>query len=183
MQIKKNRSNNAARTIAATRCVALKKRTMKIILTTFHLLIFSALFGQSLCDTTTEPNVFVYLEQMPSSNITFGQLEKMISESIDLMNYNLSEGDTFYISFLINCKGEDFNYKISNLENEDLKRSLKKIFKENLDWDQPIHHYKTAQGKEVEKPVDFKKNLKLIIENNQIYITDPNTKTKKGKRK
>ena len=47
---------------------------MKVILIAYHLLVVSALFGQTLCDTVDgEIRVFTYLEKMPSSNLTFEQ--------------------------------------------------------------------------------------------------------------
>jgi hypothetical protein len=103
---------------------------MKTLFTVFFILTILSGFGQSLCDTVDgEVTIYTYLEKMPSSNLTFGQLENIINETIDLTNYNLSEGDTFIISFIINCNGEDTDFKIYHLENEDLKGRLIKIFK------------------------------------------------------
>lgn len=136
--------------------------------------------GQSLCDTAQEVRIFTACEIMPSSNITFEQLAGILNQSIDITKHVIPIGETIFLSFVINCKGEAFDYRFLNLDDEELKNSIINIFKSNLVWTPGM----VKSGNKT-KVIEFQKHVYIVIENNQfnLYSDNPETNTKKGKKK
>ncbi|MBU1369584.1 MAG: hypothetical protein KJ578_04140 [Bacteroidetes bacterium] len=154
---------------------------MKI--TNIFLLIFlkiaiHSVFGQNKCDTTQygeNEEIFVIVEIMPTPNITSKQLEIILNSSIDLNEYPDDLKKPIYITFIINCKGEDFNYKFHTQIDQKLQVKLNNILKSNLNWTPAYHNG---------EPVDISKNIKIEIVNNQFQVPDfENQKRNKKSRK
>lgn len=136
---------------------------MRISLIVFiYLAGIQILFGQSRCDTLDE-NIFVLAEIMPTSNITFNQLEDLLNSSIDMNEYHLNDRDLIHISFIINCKGEDFDYQVSQHINITLQEKIIQIIQESMDW---------TPAKQRNREVDFKKIISIRIDNNQFNVLD-----------
>ena len=77
--------------------------------------------GQLLCDrgiSDTTAGVWVVTEIMPTCNITSEGLEYRVNYDLLLKDFNIGNGTVFKILFYINCKGEDFNYRVLNSDNE-----------------------------------------------------------------
>ncbi len=131
--------------------------------------------GQTRCDTTTEFIWFI-TEVMPKPNISMTQVESILNKSIDLSNYAKPVDNIIYLNFIINCKGEDCEYKILNIKpiDRELENQLISIIKSNLDW--------TPAMQKGEK-VDIQMPMKISIENNCFNIIEDKEKTKKRKRK
>ena len=136
------------------------------------ILISSAydLIGQSRCDTSNV--IFVFTDVPPKIDKSFNELEMIINREINLNAYNLSEKD-FAISFIINCKGEDFDYKVLKSNDDDFNKVLTECFMRNI-YCTPAEH----GGKKV----DFSFVLSIRIDQNRINILD-DKEMKKLKRK
>jgi len=136
---------------------------MRISLIVFiYLAGFHILLGQFRCDTL-DKSVFFVTEILPTSNITYNQLEELLENSIDLNEYHLNDGDMIHISFIINCKGEDFDYQVSQYINITLQEKIIQIIQESMDW---------TPAKQRNREVDFKKIISIRIDNNQFNVLD-----------
>lgn len=127
------------------------------------------IYGQSYCDTKAGP--FIVCEETPLPNISFNQLEEIINNSIDVKNENLSDGDIIRIFFIINCKGEDFNYRTLQPADSSLKDKLFNIIHSNMKW---------TAGKQAGREIDFQQQIPLSVANGKFVIM--NDKDKKGKK-
>ncbi len=139
----------------------------------FISLIINQSNGQTRCDTIST-DIFVYTEVPPMPDITYEQLEKILSSSIDITDYNAPVGNMIYLSFVINCKGEDFDYFMHQQVDSKLKDKLIQIIQSNMSWTPAKHG-----GKEV----DFQKSISIKIEGNQFKILDQDNKKRKMKKK
>jgi len=123
------------------------------------------LYAQSYCDTSAGP--FVVCEEPPLPNISFSQLEDIINSSIDLKNEHINEGDIIRIFFIINCKGEDFNYRTLQPADSTLKDKLFKTIHSNIKW---------TAGKQAGRKIDFQQQILLSIVNGKVVILNENDK-------
>jgi len=157
-----------------------KEKTMKTLLTFIISLMIMSVNGQSLCDTAQEVTIYTVCDIMPSSNITFEQLADILNQLIDLNKHTIPYGETIFLTFLINCRGEAFDYRFRNLEDEELKNSIINIFKSNLVWTPGM-----IKIGDKTKVIEFDKYVYIVIENNQfkLYSDNPKANTKKGKKK
>ena len=130
------------------------------------------LSGQTRCDTTKK-EIFIATEELPMPSISYDQLALILNNSINLNDYNPPQEDLIYISFIINCKGEDFDYKTFKPIDNNLTNILFKTIKSNLTW---------TPARQNKQEVDFQKMLILSIENGKFHISDSN-QTAKKKRK
>jgi hypothetical protein len=153
---------------------------MKTLLTFIISLMIMSVSGQSLCDTAQEVRIFTACDIMPSSNITLEQLADILNQSIDLNKHAIPHGETIFLSFAINCRGEAFDYRFRNLEDEELENSIINIFKSNLVWTPGM-----MKRENKTKVIEFLKYVYIVIENNQfkLYSDNPKANTKKGKKK
>ncbi len=90
-------------------------------------------FGQSRCDTTTEV-IMLWTERMPVCDISLEILEDRLNEVLKTENYQIDNGSVFGISFIVNCKGEDFNYEILKLDCKEFNEKLIEYWKEYTNW-------------------------------------------------
>jgi hypothetical protein len=127
------------------------------------------LYGQSCCDTKAGP--FVICEEPPLPNISFSQLEEIINNSVDIKNEHINNGDIIRIFFIINCKGEDFNYRTLQPADSTLKDKLFKTIHSNMKW---------TAGKQAGRKIDFQQQILLSIVNGKFVILNDNDK--KGKK-
>lgn len=157
----------------ADRCVALLKQSnMKIIFLIILGLTSILSSGQSRCDTLRK-EVFIATEEPPTPSISYDQLVLILNKAIDLSDYNAPK-EKIYINFIINCHGEDFNYKTLKPIDNNLMDDLIKTIKTNLTW---------SPGKHNKQNVDFSKTLTIIIENGKFKDISDGSKTKiRGKK-
>jgi hypothetical protein len=140
------------------------------ILPIIFLLTSSGLKGQTCCDSSS---VFFICEELPSPSISLSQLEEVLNSSIDLKNKHINDGDIIKIIFIINCKGEDFNYKTLQPIDSTLKDQLFQIIHSNVKW---------IPGQQAHRRIDFWQTLSIIIESGKFRILDQDGTTKKKKR-
>lgn len=129
------------------------------------------LVGQCKCDTLAD-NIFVATEIPPKMDKSIDELEVIVNKEIDLNKYDLKVKE-IYVSFIINCKGEDINYKVLKCDNRDFNKILTDCLMNNLNW---------IPAEQNSKKVDFSYVFGLRIENGRINILDDSEK-KKLKRK
>ena len=147
---------------------------MRIITLFFFFSLLTTLaIGQTRCDTT-DSGIFIITEVLPTPNITYGQLENLLNTSIDINEYTRPDRNWIYLSFIINCNGEDFDYEIYGPIDKKLQDKLIQIIKSNVSW---------TPAKQRGENVDFQKNFPIKIEGNQFKILDQENKNQKKKKK
>ena len=153
------------------------------------LLIITTGFSQTVCDTTGN-RIYAYLEHPPQPTITEAELELKLSSTISptsLANYH---ADYLYVTFIINCKGEDFDYKLAKRSDglliQDSTSEFQLAFLSNFQsfatW-KPGLNTVMEKGKPVEKPVDFHGSYILKVEGNKLHILNTQEKKKYFKSK
>ena len=130
------------------------------------------LIGQTRCDTLSD-NIFIATDIPPKMDKSIDELERIVNNSIDLSKYDLKVKEIF-VSLTINCKGEDFDYKVLKCENHDFNRILTECLMNNLNWIPAEHNG---------KKVDFSYVIPVIIEKDRINILDDKEKKKVKKKK
>jgi hypothetical protein len=135
-------------------------------------MIMSPLSGQTRCDTI-QKEIFIATEELPRPSISYDQLALVLNSSINLNDYNPPKENIIYISFIINCKGEDFNYKTLKPIDNNLTDILFKTIKSNLTW---------IPAKQNKQEVDIQKTLIIRIENGKFHISDSNQTTSKKRK-
>jgi hypothetical protein len=130
------------------------------------------LYGQSSCDTSASP--FVLCEDPPLPSISYSQLEEIFNSSIDIKNEHINDGDIIRIIFIINCKGEDFNYRSLQRVDTTLMDNLFKLIHSNMKW---------TPGRQGGRKIDFQQTIPISIENGKFRILSDNDKKLMKKKK
>lgn len=155
----------------------MKKMNSEALIVIFLLTMVSCdLRSQTLCDTTShdgEVELFVVSENMPVPNLTANDMEDILNNSVQPTNYsNLPE--KIPITFIINCKGETFDYKFHVELDKDLQNKIEILLKTKLVWTPGLH-----KG----FPVDFSKSLMIKVQNSQFSIQNFESQNNKKKKK
>lgn len=153
------------------------------------LLIFTTGFSQTRCDTTST-HIFLQLEYPPQLTMTDAELELKLNSAISPAFLGDYGADYLYVTFFINCKGEDFNYKLSKLSNgmtnPDSTSDFQSTFLSNLQsfasWT-PGRFTFYEKGKPVDRPVDFQGSYIILVDDNKLHILNENEKQKHFKNK
>lgn len=142
---------------------------------------FSYVSGQTLCDGSfldTTSHVFVLVDAMPEPNLLKRQLEPILNSSINLDKYDLAEGTKIYLGFIVNCRGEDFNYRVLRPVDDAFEEKLISVIQSNLEF---------KNGSQRGHPVDVAFTYQIIVENGLLNILDEeeiqNKNQKKRKRR
>ncbi len=140
------------------------------------LLVSQKLQAQVLCDTSNH-GVFQFLEHPPKASIDIKELESKINETFTPSEMNNYFARKMYISFFINCRGEDFDYKLFTSNNGTWKQDSTSEFQEKLlaNFESfvsftPALQTTYVKGKELKKAVDFRELYTLNIERNKIHL-------------
>jgi len=135
---------------------------MKILgVVLLFVLSVNILSGQVRCDTVDD-QMFIVTEVMPKANISEIELENLLNSLIDLSNYKQFNGMIVYVNFIINCKGEDFDYKIiESTINKELEQKLILTIQSNVKW---------TPAKQRKKYVDVNKTIKIQIDSGKFNI-------------
>ena len=135
---------------------------MKTILLTafFFLATFNFLHGQSRCDTRKDM-IFFVTEYMPKSNITLDELETILNREIDISGFAMPQGNMIYLSFIINCNGEAFDYQFLRPVDGKLQNKILEIVKSNMTW---------KAGSQHGRLVDVQKTMSIKIKNSKFKI-------------
>ena len=118
------------------------------------------LLGQSRCDTVSE-EIFFVVEKMPVCNISLEALEAKLNEVLRLQDFQIENGAFFGITFIINCKGEDFNYEILKLDSKEFNEKLIDYWKEYTNW---------TAGESRGESVDVSLTFGVEVHNNALEI-------------
>lgn len=133
------------------------------------------ILAQTRCDSIGEEIFVVIIDESPKSNFSIDQLEEILNNSIDINNYSRPDGNVIYVSFIINCKGEDFDYKVLRSIDKELEKQLLPVLQSNMTW---------TPAKFRNKEVDCGKTIEIRIEGDRFNILDENEYQKiKRKRK
>ncbi len=104
---------------------------------------------------------------MPSSNISAEELELMLNRDVPLKNYNLENGKKFSVRLILNCKGEGFDYKVVNSDNEIFNKAVIDCISNNTKWSPAFRQIKDKMI-----PVDFSLVLEFKNQNGEIVYLD-----------
>ena len=118
--------------VIKTREMVLKNKNFYILLIAILFLRLNS-FGQSRCDTTKE-EIMCWTEKMPVCDISLETLENKLNQVLKPQNYQIENGSNFGINFIVNCKGEDFNYEIHRLDCKEFNEKLIAYWKEYTNW-------------------------------------------------
>ena len=151
-------------------------RTM-LLLTTLLSFVTTG-FSQTRCDTTNQ-KIWIVLEHPPQLTIADADLEIKLNSAIDptlLANYN---ANFLYVTFFINCIGQDFNYELfkqaDGLSKIDTISDFQKIFLSEfqsiVSWTPAIFTFR-QDGKKVERLVDFQGTLTIRVNGDKLQITN-----------
>jgi hypothetical protein len=133
-----------------------------VLFIAFKSLIISA---QTYCDSNKLP--WVLTDIMPSCNISAEELELMLNRDVPLKKYTLENGKGFSVRLILNCKGEGFNYKVLNSDNEIFNKVIIDCISNNTKWSPA---YILRNKKMI--PVDFGITLGFKIQNEKIVYLD-----------
>jgi hypothetical protein len=92
-------------------------------------------FGQTLCDGSmpdSTTNMFIITEVMPKQSLEGDQMDFMLNNSINIGQYNLTDGTSIYLHFIVNCRGECFNYSVLRPVNNPFEEKLISVFQTNI---------------------------------------------------
>jgi hypothetical protein len=141
---------------------------MKIPFLIIFGLTSALLSGQSRCDTL-QKEIWVATKEPPRPSVSYDQLVLILNKTIDLSNYDAPK-ENIYINFIINCKGEDFDYKsLKSIDNR-LMEVIVKTLRSNLTWIPAKHNNQN---------VDFGQTLTIKIENGKFRELSDSNGTKK----
>jgi hypothetical protein len=143
------------------------------LLTILVVLTGTIVLGQTRCDTIGD-DIFFVTEEMPKLNISIDQLEDILNNSIDLNKYSRPDGNVIYVNFIINCKGEDFDYKIIRPVDKGLEKQLLSILETSMIW---------TPAKQRNKPVDFSKSFEIRLDGNRFNVLDENEQKRMNKKR
>lgn len=137
----------------------LMQRTLLAII--FLFFIYNSLYGQRRCDSSRVDKIFIITEIMPKSNITLDELETLLNQEINANEFSVLQGTMIYLSFIINCKGESFDYKFLRPVDEKLQDKLLTIIKTNINW---------KPGSQNGRLVDVQLTISIKFENNKFIV-------------
>lgn len=134
------------------------------ILSIFFFLVNHGTVAQTRCNTINE-SIFIVTEVMPESSISMSQVSSILNTSIDLNKYQVPNKLNIYVNFIINCHGDDFNYKVIKPEHidKDLENELLSTLENAMKWTPAMQ-----RG----KGVDFSKTINVLIDNKKFYIIE-----------
>lgn len=126
-------------------------------------------YGQSRCDTTSGTIAYL-LENIPECNVSIDDLEIKINNTFNPRDYDIPNDLKFYIHFIINCKGEDFEYRVYNLENETFNKQLIDLIQGETKWSSLTSN---------NRPIDIGYSYTIIVEKEEFNLL--NTKGRERK--
>ncbi len=137
---------------------------------------FTTGFSQTLCDTSSQ-KIWAVLEHPPQLTIAAKDFEIKLNSAIDQTSLDKYKADRLYVTFFVNCKGQDFNYKLAKLSDGltklDTTSDFQKIFLSELQsivsWTPGLFTFR-QNGKEVERPVDFQGSFTIRVDGNKLHI-------------
>ena len=129
------------------------------------------LVAQKLCMDSQE--IFMFTEVMPKCSPNLSTVEQLVNDKFSISDCGLENNDKIIVQYKINCKGEDFDYKIRSFNNKEINCELGDFLKTTLNW---------TPAKQRDLNVDFGGSLVLKIENSR-YVILNNLKEEKKKRK
>ena len=104
---------------------------------------------------------------MPSCNTSAEELELMLNRDARLERYTLEIGKVFSVRLILNCKGDGFDYKVLNSDNEIFNKSIIDCISNNTKWSPAF-----IQRKDKMIPVDFSLVLEFKNQNGEIVYLD-----------
>jgi hypothetical protein len=167
---------------------------MRQVITLLLILTISEIcFSQVLCDTISN-GIFTVLENPAKPNLTDAELEEKLNNSIKPSLFDNYKVEYIYIYYIVNCKGESFNYKLYSRKDGKVKLDTVSDFQQHiissmqslLSFTPAIFKYRKG-NKMVEKNVDFQSAYTMKISKNRIHILNEKEKkrhikqTKKNK--
>ncbi len=161
----------------------------KTILLIIALFTIDTLSAQVLCDTNSRM-IYIFTEHPPIPNLTDNELESKLNSLIDPSILERYKADYLYITFIVNCYGEDFDYKLAKQQDGKAQKDTLSDFQEVflnkmqslLTWSPATRDIK-EKGKQIEKAVDFQGTYTIRIDGSKFHILNEKEKKKHFKQK
>ena len=132
----------------------------------------------SSCDSIIPHEVFIIVEEMPIPKFVTEDLEILLNKSMNLADYNIKNGDKFYIMFGINCKGDVHYYRFPKCPDSNFSAKIVENIDGKLSWE---------PARQRDRPVEIQLTFSFTIVNNEIKkvvpIEDRNKKPLKKRRR
>jgi hypothetical protein len=138
----------------------------------------------SRCDSiipnqdTEEELVFIIVEEMPKPKFVTEDLEILLNKSMNVDDYNVENGDKFYIVLGINCRGDVHSFQFHKCSDTNFSTKIVENIDGKLSWEPAIQR---------SKPVEIQLMFPFIVVNNEIkavvQIEDLYKKPKKKRRR
>jgi len=134
--------------------------------------------------------ITTYLRDFPPTpSVTDAELEVLLNNSISVSTLEKGIEGYLYVSFTINCKGEDFNFKLHRTVKgrfeEDttstLVKTLLNTIQSIVSWTPPLKE-DVKNGIPFQRPVDFKMSYLIRIDEDRLHILDEKEKRKYHKK-
>ena len=156
------------------------RRTISLIIL---LLAIDAISAQTLCNNRNL--VFIPVDYRLEANLTDKELEINLNTLIDPSLLEGYKADYLFITFIVNCKGEDFEYKLSKLQDGKFLKDSLSNFQEVLlskmqlwlTWT-PMTMKTIEKGKMIEKAEDCQGSYIIRIDRNKFHILNEKEKRK-----
>ena len=146
-----------------------------------YLLIFFSIVeitnGQNRCDTVND-FIFTITEFQPVPSQSINDIEKNLNRLITINNQTPRDHEEIVLSFIINCKGEDFSYRIFNSFGENIDNQIIDYFSKNVSWAPARMKYRQEY-----KEVDFNISMRIRIDNNNLIIDYREPRTRRNRRR
>jgi len=142
------------------------------LLVVSQLLALNTATGQTRCNTGDA--IYVVTEVAPTAGFSYSDLEVLLNSSIDLGLYTLPDNGLIYVSFIINCKGEVFEYQVARPIDKDLEEQLLPLLRRAMSW---------TPAKQLNIPVDLRKTIAIGTEHNRFEIMQREENARKRKKR
>ena len=144
------------------------KKQMKNILNTIILVILSTIlsYGQNgnnyfPAGACNRERILFTCDQMPQLKQSYQEVEQKVNESLNLTKKQKRLKTSVLIEFVINCEGEDVDYRVLRSEIPELNKQLVDMVSQNSDWE---------VGKQRSEPVDCHMALALQFREGQVPV-------------
>jgi hypothetical protein len=121
----------------------------------------------------------------PKSSLTDIELETKLNNSIDIASIKFDQPANLFVTYIINCNGEDIDYKLFRVVKHlikldtvsELQRILLTNIQSSVSWS-PAYYLIAKNEKQIEKYVDFQGAYAIRIDNNLLHILNEREENK-----
>lgn len=118
--------------------------------------------AQTRCDGR-DGAIFHVTEIAPQLTTSYADLEQALNDAIDLAQYEPVPDDRIIVAFVINCRGEAFDYRVARPIDPRLERRVLAILKSTATW---------SPGEQRGRAVDVANALVIDVAGGEVNVLD-----------